>query len=134
VNTAGYIQNVVVNSSGLYSKAPIANIAGLRYVENNAIFDATTNSQSNVVFTVATTGNGAIRKLTVNNPGEYYYTPTVTPNSAGAGAVITINPVSWTQTANDQRAIIISANSSIRIMTETDNIIITEQGKDIVLE
>jgi hypothetical protein len=84
--------------------------------------------------------NGSIRKLIVNTQsilrgtGSYYYTPNITPNSGGTGAVITINPISWNQTANDQRAIIISANSSIRIMTETDNIIITEQGKDIVLE
>ena len=51
-------------------------------------------------------GNGVIRRLTVNGVGEYYYTPDVTPNSAGSGAVITFNPVSWYQTANAQTAII----------------------------
>jgi hypothetical protein len=39
--------------------------------------------------------------------GEYYYTPSATPNSAGSGAVFTYDPVSWYQTANAQSAIII---------------------------
>jgi len=106
VNTYGYVVNVTVSGNGAYSKAPIANISSLRYVENNQVFDATTNSQTNVAFTLTTTGNGAIRKLTTSSVGEYYYTPSVTPNSAGSGAVITFNPVSWYQTANSQTAII----------------------------
>jgi hypothetical protein len=52
------------------------------------------------------TVNGEIVKLTINSPGNYYYTPNVTPNSAGSGALITFNPVSWYQTANAQTAII----------------------------
>jgi hypothetical protein len=84
------------------------------------------NDQTNAVITVGFTGrntaanalvevypgNGAIRKVTLNSNsvlqgvGEYYYTPDVAPNSAGSGAVITLNPVSWYQTANAQTAII----------------------------
>jgi len=41
-----------------------------------------------------------------SNSGNYYYTPNVRPNSAGSGAVITFNPVSWYQTSNAQTAII----------------------------
>lgn len=140
VNTAGYVVNVVVSSNGSYSKPPIANIAGLRYVENNQVFDATTNSQVNVAFTIVTTGNGAIRKLTLNTQsilggeGSYYYIPDVTPNSGGTGAVITFNPTSWYQTANAQSAIIISSQPSIRVTTENDNIVVTEQGKDVLIE
>jgi hypothetical protein len=107
VNTAGYVINVTVAANGSYSNSPIANIAGLRYSENNQVFDATTNGQSNVVFTVSSTGNGAIRKVTLNSNGEYYYTPDVRPNSAGANAVFTFNPVSWYKTANTQTAVII---------------------------
>jgi type 1 fimbria pilin len=53
------------------------------------------------------TANGTIVKLTINNPGNYYYTPNVTPNSVGSGAVITFNKTNWTQTANAQTAVII---------------------------
>ena len=94
----------------------------------NAVFTITpvANDQTNAVITVGFTGrntaanalvevypgNGAIRKVTLNSNsvlqgvGEYYYTPDVAPNSAGSGAVITLNPVSWYQTANAQTAII----------------------------
>ena len=54
----------------------------------------------------AGTVNGAIRRITINSPGNYYYTPDVTPNSAGVGAVIVPNITNWTQTANAQTAII----------------------------
>jgi hypothetical protein len=94
----------------------------------NAVFTITpvANVQTNAVITVGFTGrntaanalvevypsNGAIRKVTLNSNsvlqgvGEYYYTPDVTPNSAGSGAKITFNPVSWYQTSNAQTAII----------------------------
>ena len=51
--------------------------------------------------------NGAIRRITVTSPGEYFYRPDVTPNTGGTGAVIRVNSVgSFTQTANGQEIII----------------------------
>jgi hypothetical protein len=52
VNTAGYVINVTVSSKGTFTTEPIANISGLRYVENNSVFSATSNTDSNAVFTV----------------------------------------------------------------------------------
>jgi hypothetical protein len=102
-------------------------------VYTNAVVTVTTvaNSQTNAVISVGFTGrntaanvsvevydnssgllppsntaNGTIVKLTINNPGNYYYTPNVTPNSVGSGAVITFNKTNWTQTANAQTAVI----------------------------
>ena len=102
-------------------------------VYTNAVLTVATasNSQTNAVITVGFTGrntaanvsvevydnssgllppsntaNGTIVKLTINNPGNYYYTPNVTPNSVGSGAVITFNKTNWTQTANAQTAVI----------------------------
>jgi hypothetical protein len=91
-------------------------------VYTNAVVTVTTvaNSQTNAVISVGFTGrntaanasvevysgNGAVRKITINNPGNYYYTPAVIPNSAGVGAIIVPNKTNWTQTANAQTAII----------------------------
>ena len=52
VNSAGFVVNVTVSSNGVFTTAPIANISGLRYVENNSVVSATSNSESNVVFTI----------------------------------------------------------------------------------
>ena len=55
----------------------------------------------------AGTVNGAIRRITVTSPGEYFYAPDVTPNSGGTGAVIRVNSVgTFSQTANGQEMII----------------------------
>ena len=51
--------------------------------------------------------NGAIRRISISSNGEYFYAPTVTPNSGGAGAVIRVNSVgTFSQTANGQDMII----------------------------
>ena len=51
--------------------------------------------------------NGAIRRVTISTPGEYFYRPDVTPNTGGTGAVIRVNSVgTFTQTANGQEMII----------------------------
>ena len=51
--------------------------------------------------------NGAIRRISISSNGEYFYAPTVTPNTGGAGAVIRVNSVgSFSQTANGQEMII----------------------------
>jgi hypothetical protein len=55
----------------------------------------------------AGTVNGAIRRVTVNTPGEYFYGPDVTPNTGGTGAIIRVNSVgTFSQTANAQQMII----------------------------
>jgi hypothetical protein len=150
------VANLALTTSSNLSQSAIVFVSANSNTTTNAAITVTTvaNDQTNAVITVGFAeqntaanvlvevygGNGAIRKLTVNSQsalkgtGSYYYTPDITPNSGGTGAVITINPVSWYQTANAQSAIIISANSSIRLMTENDIIIITEQGKDITIE
>jgi hypothetical protein len=86
------------------------------------------------------TVNGAIRKVTVNSnsvlqgAGKYYYTPDATPNSAGSGAIISFNPVSWYETVNAQSAIIISTTNMPTIITESGYIDETEQGNVLEIE
>lgn len=92
-------------------------------VVTNATFtmSGVSNTQTVAVITVGFTGtntaaqssievypsNGAIRRVSINTPGEYFYAPTVTPNSGGAGAVIRVNSVgTFSQTANGQEMII----------------------------
>jgi hypothetical protein len=51
--------------------------------------------------------NGAIRRVSISTPGQYFYAPNVTPNSGGTGAVIRVNSVgTFSQTANGQEMII----------------------------
>ena len=51
--------------------------------------------------------NGAIRRVNISSNGEYFYAPTVTPNTGGTGAVIRVNSVgSFSQTANGQEMIV----------------------------
>jgi hypothetical protein len=92
-------------------------------VVTNATFtmSGVSNTQTVAVITVGFTGtntsaqsaievypsNGAIRRITVTSPGEYFYRPDITPNTGGTGAVIRVNSVgSFTQTANGQEIII----------------------------
>ena len=120
--------NLVVNTSANVGQTASVTLTANSNSYTNAVFTITpvANDQTNAVITVGFTGrntaanalvevypgNGAIRKVTLNSnsvlqgAGEYYYTPDVAPNSAGSGAVITINPVSWYQTSNAQTAII----------------------------
>ena len=51
--------------------------------------------------------NGAIRRVSISTPGEYFYRPDVTPNTGGTGAIIRVNSVgTFTQTSNGQEMII----------------------------
>ena len=62
------------------------------------------------------TVNGAIRRIVITANGEYYYPPTITPNSSGTGGLITLSNDSigiFTQTANLQTMIIHQAPSII---------------------
>ena len=120
--------NLVVNTSANVGQTASVTLTANSNSYTNAVFTITpvANDQTNAVITVGFTGrntaanaivevypgNGAIRKVTLNSNsvlqgvGDYYYTPDIAPNSAGSGAVITINPVSWYQTSNAQTAII----------------------------
>jgi hypothetical protein len=122
------IANLAVTTSANAGQTATVAITANSNTYTNAVFSVfgVANSQTNTVITVGFTGrntaanaivevysgNGAIRKVTINNnsvlrgAGIYYYTPNAVPNSAGSGAAITINPVSWNQTANAQTAII----------------------------
>ena len=116
------VANLVVTTAANVGQTAAVTITANSNTYTNATFSVATvaNAETNAVITVGFTGrntaanvavevysgNGAIRRLTVNGVGEYYYTPDVTPNSAGSGAEITFNPVSWYQTANAQTAII----------------------------
>ena len=116
------IANLAITTAANAAQTAAVTITANSNTYTNATFSVVTvaNAQTNAVISVGFTdrntaanvavevysGNGAIRKLTINNDGNYYYTPDVTPNTAGSGAVITFNPVSWYQTSNAQTAII----------------------------
>jgi hypothetical protein len=100
--------NVTITAnSNTYTNASFS-IAAVSNVETNAIITVGftgRNTAANASVEVYS-GNGAIRKVTINNEGNYYYTPNVTPDSAGSDAIIVPNQTSWYQTANAQTAII----------------------------
>jgi hypothetical protein len=116
------VANLAVTTSANAGQTAAVTITANSNSYTNAAFtiSAVANSQTNAVITVGFTGrntaanasievysgNGAIRKVTINSNGNYYYTPTATPNSAGSGAAITFNPTNWNQTSNAQTAII----------------------------
>lgn len=77
--------------------------------------------------------NGVIRKVTITSNGNYYYPPTITPNSVGTtSAVLTANVGAFNQTANAQTAIItqtasgLMAENYFEITTEGGDILTTE--------
>lgn len=76
--------------------------------------------------------NGAIRKVTITSNGEYYYPPTITPNSAGYNAVLITTTGAFTQTANTQAAII--TYDSLSVYTEDGNEIETEDDLIFITE
>ena len=121
-NTTNAANLVTITTTANAGQTASVTVTANSNVITNAVMTVTTvaNSQTNAVITVGFTGrntsanasvevysgNGAIRKVTINNVGNYYYTPTVTPNSAGAGAIVVPNQTNWFQTANAQTAVI----------------------------
>ena len=93
--------NVVTNASFTMS--------GVSNTETVAVIDVgftgtNTAAQSSIEVYPS---NGAIRRVNISSMGEYFYAPTVTPNTGGAGAVIRVNSVgTFSQTANGQEMII----------------------------
>ncbi len=116
------VANLVVTTSANAGQTAAVTITANSNTYTNATFTITpvANAQTNAVITVGFTGrntaanasvevysgNGAIRRVVINNGGNYYYTPDVTPDSAGTGAIINPNETSWYQTANSQTAIV----------------------------
>jgi hypothetical protein len=94
------------------SSVGVVSTYSLVYTTSSAYNGGVLNSSNNEIYFVPNNARVG-QKLNLNGDntfvgfGEYYYTPSATPNSAGSGAVITFNPVSWYQTANAQSAIII---------------------------
>lgn len=116
------VANLIVTTAANVGQTAAVTITANSNTYTNATFTVVpvANAQTNAVITVGFTGrntaanasvevysgNGAIRKITINNSGNYYYTPNVVPDSAGTGAIIKPNETSWYQTANIQTAIV----------------------------
>ena len=77
-------------------------------------------------------GNGAIRNVTLNYDGNYYYKPTIGFDSAGTNGIIRTNDVTFTQTANAQTAIIVQSASAI--IAENYNELVIETGEIFTAE
>jgi hypothetical protein len=126
------IANLIVTTNANTLYTAILNVASYSNSTTNASFTvaAVSNSQTNAVISVSFVGQntaananvevysdtGAIRRITINNSGEYYYAPTITPNSSGIGGVLTLSSNSignFTQTANLQTMIIYQSPSII---------------------
>ena len=83
----------------------------------------------------AGTVNGAIRSVTINTPGEYFYRPNVSiyANNTGTGAILRVNSVgTFTQTANNQEGII--QKYPLLFLTEDGFSVTSENGDIIVTE
>ena len=116
------VANLIVTTTANATETAAVTITANSNTYTNASFTVVpvANAQTNAVITVGFTGrntaanasvevysgNGAIRRVTINNGGNYYYTPDVTPDSAGTDAIINPNETSWYQTANSQTAIV----------------------------
>jgi hypothetical protein len=147
LNTANIAATMTSNT--LYT-ATIALTANSNSVTNAAFtVYPVSNVQTKANITVGFTGqntpgnvsvevypaNGAIRKLTINTEGNYYYPADLIPDSAGTGADLRINSKGiFTQTANNQ-ALAILERDPVAFTTEDSNYIITtEDGNVILLE
>ena len=121
-NTSNAGNLVVTMSANAFYTANVTVTANSNSVTNATFtMSGVSNSQTVAVITVGFTGtntgtantvevypsNGAIRRITVTSPGEYFYRPDITPNTGGTGTVLRVNSVgSFTQTANSQQMII----------------------------
>ena len=115
------VANLVVTTAANGGQTAAVTITANSNVVTNATFtiSAVANAQTQAVISIDFIGsntsangtyetvNGAITKVNVTTKGEYFYPPTITPNTAGSGAVLRVNSVgTFTQTANLKEAII----------------------------
>lgn len=138
VNTTAngfYTGNVsIIANSNVVTNA-VATVFGVPNTQTNAVLSVGftgVNTAANATVEVYS-GNGTVRKIIINSPGEYFYQPTVTPDSGGVGASIIVNSVGvFTQTANLQE-MIITQNAS-GIMTDDYYELTTESGMILTAE
>ena len=136
------IANLIVSTTANNLHTANLNVSSYSNSTTNASFTivGVSNAQTNAVITLGFVGqntaananvevynnssglmplgtvNGAIRRIVITANGEYYYPPTITPNSSGTGGLITLSNDSigiFTQTANLQTMIIHQAPSII---------------------
>jgi hypothetical protein len=93
--------NVVTNAT--FTISGVSNTQTVAVIDVG--FTGTNTATANTVEVYPS--NGAIRRITITSPGEYFYAPNVTPNTGGTGAVLRVNSIgTFTQTANSQQMII----------------------------
>lgn len=136
------IANLIVSTTANNLHTANLNVSSYSNSTTNASFTivGVSNAQTNAVITLGFVGqntaananvevynnssglmplgtvNGAIRRIVITANGEYYYPPTITPNSSGTGGLITLSNDSigiFTQTANLQTMIIHQSPSII---------------------
>ena len=133
---AFYTANVTFSANSNSVTNATFTMSGVSNTETIAVIDVgftgtNTAAQSNVE---VYSSNGAIRRITIDSQGEYFYTPNITPNSGGTGAVLSIRSVgTFSQTANNQAAIIfkdpllfLAEDNISSIISETGDFITTE--------
>ena len=121
-NTSNIANLIVTTSANAFYTANVTVTANSNTLTNAAFtMSGVSNTQTVAVISVGFTGtntaaqsavevypsNGAIRRVSISTPGEYFYRPDVTPNTGGTGAIIRVNSVgTFTQTSNGQEMII----------------------------
>jgi len=134
---ARYTANVTITANSNVVTNATFTMSGVSNTETIAVIDVgftgtNTAAQSSIEVYPS---NGAIRRVTISTPGEYFYRPDVTPNTGGTGAVIRVNSVgTFSQTANGQEMIIYSRDP-LSIMAEDNvSLFIAESGDSIITE
>jgi hypothetical protein len=106
---ARYTANVTITANSNVVTNATFTMSGVSNTETVAVitvgFTGTNTSAQSAIEVYPS--NGAIRRVTISTPGQYFYAPNVTPNSGGTGAIIRVNSVgTFSQTANGQEMII----------------------------
>lgn len=127
VNSTGHVLNVTIYSAGSHTDVPVANVAALRYYENNSILTATSNSNTNAVFTVSAIKDSRIEKITVTTIGTDYSRANVFVYGTGSNAAArAIMDMKYGHAANPAKELV--ANS-VMICVRMGEIDSTEGGK-----
>jgi hypothetical protein len=108
-SNARYTANVTITANSNVVTNATFTMSGVSNTETVAVIDVGftgTNTAAQGTVEVYPS-NGAIRRINISSLGEYFYTPNVTPDTGGTGAVIRVNSVgTFSQTANGQEMII----------------------------
>ena len=134
---ARYTANVTITANSNVVTNATFTMSGVSNTETVAVIDVgftgtNTAAQSSIEVYPS---NGAIRRVSISTPGEYFYRPDVTPNTGGTGAVIRVNSVgTFSQTANGQEMIIYSRDPLSILAEDNVSLFITESGDSIITE